>query len=116
MWYVVASKNASSGEAEQQKRAQERAQLLKDIQDEEKKLKQFNKRVESWEHAEGLRRFIAAYAETSRSWSADKQSEYRAWVEWATRQADRMDPLVSERPQSVLDRRSELNWWGNRVW
>lgn len=102
-------------EAEQQKRAQERAQLAKDIQEEEKKLEQFNKWVDSWEHAERLRRFITAYAGKSRSWSADKQSEYRAWVEWATRQADRMDPLVSEKPPSVLDRKRELSWWGNGV-
>ena len=62
------------------------------------------------------RRFIAAFPETSRSWSADKQSENRAWIEWAARQADRMDPLVSEKPPSVLDRKRELNRWGNGVW
>lgn len=98
-------------EAEQQKRAQERAQLAKDIEDEEKKLEQFNKWADSWGHAERPRRFITAYAEKSRSWSAEKQPEYMAWIEWATRQADRMDPLISQKPPSVLDRKRELNWW-----
>ena len=98
-------------DAEQQKRAQERAQLQKDIDEEEKKLEQFNKWVDAWERAERLRRFIAAYAEKSRSWSAEKQPQQKAWVEWATRQADRIDPFVSEKPPSVLDRQRELNGW-----
>ncbi|MFB3922672.1 MAG: hypothetical protein ACE145_13180 [Terriglobia bacterium] len=98
-------------EAEQQKRAQERAQLQKDIQEEEKKLEQFNKWVDLFEQAERLRRFISAYAEKSRSWPAEKQPQYMAWIEWATKQADRLDPFVSEKPASVLDRKHELNAW-----
>jgi hypothetical protein len=98
-------------EAQEQKRAQERAQLQKDIQEEEKKLEQFNKWVDLWERAERLRRFISAYAEKSRSWPVEKQPQYKAWVEWATRQADRLDPFVSEKPASVLDRKHELTAW-----
>ena len=98
-------------EAEQDRRAREAEQLRKDIQEEEKKLEQFNQWVESWEHAERLRRFIAAYAEKSRSWSAEKQAQYKAWIEWATKQADRLDPFVSEKPASVLDRKHELRSW-----
>jgi hypothetical protein len=96
-------------ETEQQKRAQERAQLRKDIGEEEKKLEQFNNWVDLWERAERLRRFISAYAEKTRSWSAEKQPHYKAWIEWATKQADRIDPFVSEKPESVLDRKHELN-------
>jgi hypothetical protein len=98
-------------EAEQQKRAQERAQLRKDIEEEEKKLEQFNKWVDLWERAERLRRFISAYAEKTRSWSAEKQPHYKAWIEWATKQADRIDPFVPEKPTSVLDRKHELTSW-----
>lgn len=98
-------------EADEQRRVQERAQLQTEIQEEEKKLEQFNKWVEEWERAERLRRFIAAYAERSRSWSADKQPKYKAWTEWATRQADRIDPFVAEKPPSVLDRKHELRSW-----
>jgi hypothetical protein len=98
-------------EAEEQRRAQERAQLQKDIQEEEKKLEQFNTWVDLWERAERLRRFIAAYAEKTRSRSAEKQPEYNAWIEWATRQADRIDPFVFEKPTSVLDRKRELSSW-----
>jgi hypothetical protein len=98
-------------ETEKQKRAQERAQLQKDIQEDEKKLEQFNKWVDLWERAERLRRFISAYAEKTRSWSAEKQPHYKAWIEWATEQADRIDPFVSEKPASVLDRKHELTAW-----
>jgi predicted RNase H-like nuclease (RuvC/YqgF family) len=98
-------------EAEQDRRAREAEQIRKDIQEEEKKLEQFNQWVESWERAKRLRRFIAAYAEKSISWSAEKQAQYKAWIEWATQQADRLDPFVLEKPVSVLDRKHELRSW-----
>ena len=108
----LSSEERKQREADEQRRAQERAQLQKDIQEEEKKLEQFNKWVEEWERAERLRRFIAAYSEKSRSWSAEKQPQYKAWIEWARRQADRVDPFVADKPSSVLDRKSKLNrWW-----
>jgi hypothetical protein len=98
-------------EAEEKRRAQERVQLQKEIEAEEKKLEQFNHWVDQWDRAERLRRFIAAYSEKSRLRSAEKQPEYKAWIEWATRQADRLDPFVAEKPASVLDRKHELRGW-----
>jgi hypothetical protein len=98
-------------EADEQRRVRDRAQLQKEIQEEEKKLEQFDKWVDDWERAERLRRFIAAYDEKSRSWSAEKQPQYKAWIEWAGRQADRIDPFVAEKPASVLDRKNELRSW-----
>ena len=74
-------------------------------------MEQFNTWVDLWERAERLRRFISAYAEKTRSWSAEKQPHYTAWIEWATKQADRIDPFVPEKPASVLDRKHELNSW-----
>jgi len=67
-------------ELEQQKRAQELAQLQKDIEEEEKRLKEFNDWLEDWERAERMRQFIAAYTEKSRSWPAEKQPKYREWI------------------------------------
>jgi hypothetical protein len=58
-----------------------------------------------------MRRFKAAYVEKTRRLSAEKQPERKAWIEWATRQADRTDPFVSEKPASVLDRKRELRLW-----
>jgi predicted RNase H-like nuclease (RuvC/YqgF family) len=98
-------------EDERERRAREAEQLRKDIQEEDKKLEQLNQWAESWERAERPRRFIAAYAEKSISWSAEKQAQYKAWIEWATKQADRLDPFVSEKPASVLERKQELRSW-----
>jgi hypothetical protein len=104
-------KERKLGEVEQERRAQEREQLRKDIEKEEKKVKQFNSWIEGWERAEQLRRFIAAYAEKSRCWDGADQERHKAWIDWATQQADRIDPFVSEKPVSVLDRRHELSPW-----
>lgn len=98
-------------EAEKERRARERAQLQMDVQQEEEKLKEFDDWMDAWERAERMRRFIAAYAEKSSSWSVEKQPKYKAWIEWATQQADRADPFVSEKPPSVLDRKNELSRW-----
>lgn len=98
-------------ELEERKRAEEAIQLRKDIQEEEKKLEQFNKWVDDWEHAERLRQFIVVYTEKSRSWPSERQAEHKAWIEWAQKQADRLDPFVKEKPTSVLDRKRELSWW-----
>lgn len=95
-------------EAERDRRAREAEQLRKDIQEEEKKIEQLNRWVESWESAERLRRFIAVYAEKSASWPAEKQEKCKTWIEWATKQADRLDPFVSEKPASVLDRKRDI--------
>ncbi len=98
-------------EAEKDRRARERAQLQTDVQQEEEKLKEFDDRMDAWERAERMRSFIAAYAEKSSAWSVEKQPKYKAWIEWATQQADRADPFVSEKPPSVLDRKNELSRW-----
>jgi hypothetical protein len=98
-------------EAEEQKREQERVQLREEIEEEEKKLKQLNTWVDDWERAERMRRFITVYVKKTKSWNADKQPRRKAWIEWATRQAERTDPFVSEKPSSVLDRKHELRSW-----
>jgi len=50
-------------ELAEQKRARELAQLRKDIEEEEKKLKQFDEWMENWERAEQMRRFIVVCGE-----------------------------------------------------
>ncbi len=98
-------------ELERQKRAQEMVKLREQVEAEEKKMEQFNQWVDGWERAERLRRFIATYAEKTSRWSAERQPHYKEWIEWANRQADRIDPFVSEKPISVLDRKHELRGW-----
>src|ERR1035441_5903953 len=97
----------SKEKPEGQRREREREQLRKDVKEEEEKLEEFQEWIEGWDQADRMRRFIAAYEEKSSSWPAEKQSQYKAWVEWAHRQADRIDPLVPKKPASVLDRSEE---------
>jgi hypothetical protein len=98
-------------ELEQQQRERERAELRKQIEAEEAKVAQLDQWSKGWEEAERLRRFIAAYAEKAQTWPPDSQPKHKAWIEWATREADRHDPFVKDKPASVLDRKHELRGW-----
>jgi hypothetical protein len=108
--------NRKQQDAERQQRSQEATQLSKETQRTgEEKLKQLNRWVEDRERAERLRRLAAAYAERSCTRSAQDKSEYKALIEWASRQADRRDPFVSEKSGSVLGRKRELTWYSRFV-
>jgi hypothetical protein len=98
-------------EVERERREEERWKLRQDIQEEEKRVQQLDQWVDGWERADRIRSFIRAYEEKSRSWPSEDQAGHRGWIKWASEQADRIDPLVSEKPVSVLDRKRELNWW-----
>jgi hypothetical protein len=74
-------------------------------------VERLNHWVDEWEWAKRLRRFIAAYVEKTRLWATENQPRYKAWIDWANRQADRIDPFVSDKPRSVLDHKSELRTW-----
>jgi hypothetical protein len=56
---------------EQQQRERERAELRKQIEAEEAKVAQLDQWAKGWEEAERLRRFISAYAEKAKAWSAE---------------------------------------------
>lgn len=96
---------------EQQRQEQERATLRKQIEEEVAKLANLNQWMNGWEEAERIRRFVAAYAEQTQSRPADSQPRHREWIDWAKKQADRLDPFVLDRPSSVLDRKSEFRGW-----
>lgn len=94
----------------QQERAQELAQLREDIEEEEKKLKEFNDWIENWERAERMRRLITVYAEKSRAWPAEKHRNTASGSSGPLGRQTGLNPFVSERPASVLDRKQELGW------
>lgn len=98
-------------ETARKRQEEERARLRDLIQVEEKKLEELNNWMDNWERAGRMRRFIEAYAEQSRSWPSEEQVKCRAWIEWASQQADRIDPLITKKPTSVLDRKDEFRWW-----
>ncbi|MGO9432876.1 MAG: hypothetical protein ACLP00_01110 [Terracidiphilus sp.] len=98
-------------QGEQERRAREREHLREAIAKEEKRLEQFIATFECWERAERMRRFIAAYTAKSSDAPPEKQAQDKGWIEWASQQADRIDPFVTEKPKSVLDRKSEIAWY-----
>jgi uncharacterized protein YlxW (UPF0749 family) len=98
-------------EEERRQRQQESLKLRELIEAEKKKLEQLNQWIENWEKAERVRKFIAVYAETTSKWAQEKQPKYKEWIVWANQQADRLDPFITEKPASVLDREQELRWW-----
>lgn len=101
----------SQQELERKRREEERGQLRQHVQEEEKRVEQLDKWVDDWERADRIRNFIKAYEEQSHLWPSEKQAQHKAWIKWASEQADRIDPLVTEKPASVLDRKRELSWW-----
>jgi hypothetical protein len=72
--------------------SQARVALRARIEAEEQAVEQLMGEASAWQEAQKLRTYIAA-AEVFRS---------AVWAEWASRQADRLDPLVPS-PTSILD-------------
>lgn len=96
-----------------QQRAKELAVLAEQIREEEKKLKQLDGWVDSWQRTKLMREFICElekkWADEGRDLAPESSSGQR--ITWMKQQADRMDPFVADKPSSVLDRKSELNAW-----
>jgi len=106
-------------EQARQKRVDEVTAELEKIQAEEKKIRALKKEAVLWHRAERIRKYIAAVREGALK-KSDKGEENKVleWVEWADRQADRIDPL-KENPQSIVDDKPEVlqrlrsveRWW-----
>lgn len=59
--------------------------------------------LRAWEHAERLRRFIAAFEQ-----KRDQSQEAQAWLEWANLQVQELDPLYSDL-KTITDPSVELD-------
>jgi len=86
----------------------QRTEKLRLICEEEKRLNQLNTEVNSWHASKRMRAYIHAVraAVTTEHGLINENSECAAWLEWATQQADRLDPLVKS-PASILDEKSQ---------
>jgi hypothetical protein len=100
-------------ELNRQKRAQERAKLADEINEEEKKLKQLEAWVEAWSHATKMREFISTLEEvwTKEGHDLAPDAAKGQRIAWMKRQADRQDPMAFPKPTSILDRKGELSGW-----
>lgn len=97
------------------KRTEENARLAEKIRAEEKKVREFESWVDAWSRAARMREFVEALENVWKKGSDILEGSERAQkLLWMRQQADRIDPLVFEKPQSILDRKGELRSWEYR--
>jgi hypothetical protein len=88
-----------------------REELERQRREEEERLRALEKEVENWGRAQQLRLYIQAAEKAAASeplsWPA--QEELERWLTWATRHADRLDPLRN-RPPFERDRKKSEMW------
>jgi hypothetical protein len=100
-------------EIERQQRAKERIVLSEQIREEEGKVKQLESWVDAWLRAKQMRDFIS---ELEKKWTGEgrdlsPEATSGQRLAWMKQQADRLDPLISTKARSVLDRKGELTGW-----
>lgn len=109
---LISAKLAEQRRIEQQKKDRERAELGRQIAEEEKKVQDLETWVSNWARAQQMRDFISAleklWAQQGHDLSPEAQEGQR--IIWMKQQADRLDPMLPS-PPSILDRKGELSSW-----
>ena len=82
-------------------------ELRKQIEEEELKVRQLEGWVNAWSRTREMRQFIA---ELEKLWAREghnlsSETPMGQRITWMRQQADRLDPLMSEKPVSILDRK-----------
>jgi len=81
-------------EWQEERRQREEAERIR--REEDEKLKDLDREVESWQRSQKIR----SYIEAVKKWGIQKygeikpESNLQQWLTWATKQADHLDPLV----------------------
>jgi hypothetical protein len=110
---IVRTEQQRLAAIEQRKREIERLELSKQIEEEEKKVRELEELTNRWMKAHQMREFITALQAYWQKQGVDFSdgSERATRLKWMCDQADRLDPLVAS-PPSILDRKAELNrYW-----
>ena len=109
---LIAAKLAVQHNLERKTKERERAELARQVPEEEKKVNDLEGWVSSWARARQMRDFIAAleivWTQEGHDLSPEAQKGQR--IIWMKQQADRLDPMSPSAP-SILDRKGELNRW-----
>jgi len=109
---LISAKLAKQRELERQAKERERAELARQIVEEEEKVQDLERWVSNWVQAQQMRDFIAAlekvWTQLGHDLSPEAQKGQR--IVWMKQQADRLDPTMAG-PPSILDRKGELNRW-----
>jgi hypothetical protein len=76
---------------------------LERIVEEEKRIKTLEQDAAAWRRAQRIRKYIAAVAEgAAKETDSTERARLKEWIDWAARQADRLDPLTAS-PASIVD-------------
>ena len=107
---ILSAKLEAQRSIERQKKEQERAELARQIRDEEEKVQDLEAWVSSWTQGQHMRDFISAL---ERFWNKEghdlsPKAPKGQRIIWMKQQADRMDPMLPSLP-SILDRKTELH-------
>jgi hypothetical protein len=92
--HLRAERERRERERQEERRQWEESERIR--REEEEKMKVLDREVASWQRSQKIR----SYIEAVKKWAIQKygeikpDSELQRWLTWATRQADRLDPLV----------------------
>ena len=108
---LISAKLEVQRNLERQAKERQRAELARQIAEEDKKVQDLETWVSNWARARQMRDFIAALEKvwTDQGHDLSPEAQKGQRIIWMKQQADRLDPMPS--PPSVLDRKSELNHW-----
>jgi hypothetical protein len=94
--------------AAKQKQIDEVTELLRRIEEEERKIKTLKREAVAWWRAERIRNYIAAVrASTTHQPESIERTKLLQWIDWAEQQADRVDPLKKS-PESIVDDKEQV--------
>lgn len=103
-------------EAERRKTRQEwerqRAEKVRQIREEEERLKRLLAEADSWDRCRRVRAYIrhtVRTIEAAEGMRAQPGSSLEKWADWATLHADRLDPAVKP-PHSILDEKAKWEY------
>jgi hypothetical protein len=108
LWARAEQARRVKAEEAQQKQIDEVTDVLRRIEEEEKKIKTLKREAVAWWRAERIRNYIAARrADAAAQPDSNQKKEILEWIDWAEEQADRIDPL-KKTPASIIDDKQQV--------
>lgn len=111
-WQAAENAKAEARRLRHEVEEQRRAALRAEIEAERARVEQLEKDAAAWRRAQDIRAFVAARAtqmairagQPDRTSADDRKDDFEArrWLQWASDQADRIDPLRTS-PPSIID-------------
>ena len=102
--YIAQEKHWEEKRKVYQEEERKRNAIIQEIENEKKKLQELKKNIKKFRSSNLIREYIARYKMKllDETLAPDKKQEIIEYIEWAQKQADRLDPFI-ESPVSILD-------------